>query len=117
MLGEDKAQDGAVAEDATPVQDFKLGPDEELRFEVDANDDQFVNATVCHFLVVDNDFFALTLLLTIFVLVQLVDGTAEIFGTEMVKGKPYQFGPGAKLAIFTYHGCSVQLQGMESYVY
>jgi len=60
MLGEDKAQDGAVAEDATPVQDFKLGPDEELRFEVDANDDQFVNATVCHCLVVDYDFFALS---------------------------------------------------------
>lgn len=40
------------------------------------------------------------------------DGGAEVFGTEMVKGKEYQFGPGTKLAIFTYVGCVIVIKGL-----
>lgn len=39
------------------------------------------------------------------------DGMAEVFGTEMVRGKEYQFGPGTKLAIFSYHGCVIGIKG------
>ena len=39
------------------------------------------------------------------------EGSAEIFGTEMIKDTTYTFGTGAKLAIFTYHGCVIQMKG------
>lgn len=38
-------------------------------------------------------------------------GKAELFGTELVKGKPYEFHTGAKVAIFTYHGCTLTVKG------
>lgn len=38
-------------------------------------------------------------------------GQAELFGTELVKGKQYEFHTGAKVAIFTYHGCSLTVKG------
>lgn len=38
-------------------------------------------------------------------------GYAELFGTELVKGKPYEFHTGAKVAIFTYHGCVLIMKG------
>lgn len=34
-----------------------------------------------------------------------------MFGTEMVKKKKYEFNVGAKVAIFTYHGCVLHLIG------
>lgn len=34
-----------------------------------------------------------------------------MFGTELVKGKPYEFHTGAKVAIFTYHGCTLYVKG------
>jgi len=39
------------------------------------------------------------------------DGQAEIFGTELVKNKPYVFAAGVKAAIFTWHGCSIEVTG------
>lgn len=39
------------------------------------------------------------------------EGQAEIFGTELVKNKPYVFGSSAKAAIFTWHGCTVEITG------
>lgn len=36
---------------------------------------------------------------------------AELFGTELVKGKKYEFGTGDKVAVFTYHGCTVRVTG------
>lgn len=42
---------------------------------------------------------------------QMQDGMAEVFATEMVRGKEYQFGPGTKMAIFTYHGCVIVIKG------
>lgn len=43
---------------------------------------------------------------------KMQDGMAEVFGTEMVRGKEYQFGPGTKMAIFTYHGCAIVIKGI-----
>jgi len=65
---------------------FKLEADEELRVEVDCgkNDKVFV---------------------------ELKSGHAEIFGTEMVVNTKYQFTSGSKFAVFTFQGCSVQVQG------
>lgn len=42
---------------------------------------------------------------------QLKSGYAEMFGTELVKGKSYEFQTGAKVAIFTYQGCVLTLKG------
>lgn len=38
-------------------------------------------------------------------------GFAELFGTELVKGKSYEFHTGAKVAVFTYHGCTLYVRG------
>ncbi|KAG1687795.1 Polyribonucleotide 5'-hydroxyl-kinase Clp1 [Nymphon striatum] len=43
------------------------------------------------------------------VTVEIVDGLAEIFGTELVKNKKYTFSNGAKLAVFTWHGCTLKI--------
>ena len=40
---------------------------------------------------------------------QLTDGKAEVFGTEIAKNKKYEFPPGSKTAIFTWHGCKVTI--------
>ena len=42
-----------------------------------------------------------------FPLYQLIDGHAEMFGTELTKGKKYAFSPGAKVAAFTWQGCII----------
>jgi len=51
------------------------------------------------------------------VTVELADGVAEMFGTELVKGKSYVFGAGAKVAIFTWHGASVKVSGKTDVIY
>ena len=48
-------------------------------------------------------------LCTLCSLFQITDGQAEIFGTELVRNKPYMFGSGSKVAIFTWHGCIVEV--------
>jgi len=67
-------------------QTFKLDAEEELRIEVDCGK-------------------------TDKVVVELKSGHAEIFGSEMVINTKYQFTTGAKIAVFTYQGCAVQVQG------
>lgn len=47
----------------------------------------------------------------------MLNGHAELFGTEMVMKKPYEFGVGAKVAIFTYHGCTIELRGKPDVAY
>ncbi|EDO49377.1 predicted protein [Nematostella vectensis] len=44
-------------------------------------------------------------------IIVLLSGNAEVFGTELVKNKKFTFRPGSKLAIFTWQGCSVEIQG------
>ncbi|CAG2056979.1 unnamed protein product [Timema podura] len=67
------------------VQEFKLDSDCELRFEVESKNEK--------------------------VTLELKNGMAEIFGTELVKGKSYHFTTGAKIAVFTWQGCTVELRG------
>ena len=40
---------------------------------------------------------------------QLVRGHAEIFGAELAEGKSYLFGSECKAAVFTWHGCTIQM--------
>lgn len=42
---------------------------------------------------------------------ELLTGMAEVFGSELNRNKKYTFGPGSKIAVFTWHGCSVNLFG------
>lgn len=48
---------------------------------------------------------------------QLLDGKAEIFGTELAPNKEYTFLPGAKVAVFTWHGCRLILRGKTEGTY
>jgi polyribonucleotide 5'-hydroxyl-kinase len=68
---------------------FNLPKEHELRFEVDF--DNIIN-------------------------IKLLDGTAECFGTELAQFKEYTFTR-TKLAIFTWHGCVIELSGQcHSYI-
>lgn len=49
--------------------------------------------------------------------VTLLSGMAELFGTELVKSKIYEFTTGAKVAIFTYHGCKIVIKGQTDVCY
>uniref|UniRef100_A0A673IQ63 Polyribonucleotide 5'-hydroxyl-kinase Clp1-like n=1 Tax=Sinocyclocheilus rhinocerous TaxID=307959 RepID=A0A673IQ63_9TELE len=42
---------------------------------------------------------------------ELLSGLAEVFGSELNRNKKYTFGPGSKIAVFTWQGCSVSLSG------
>lgn len=42
---------------------------------------------------------------------------AEVFGTELVKGKAYVFTTGAKIAVFTWQGCVIELRGKTDVSY
>ncbi|XP_052861487.1 protein CLP1 homolog [Anopheles cruzii] len=76
---------------AIPKTDYKLEPDSELRFEIENKNEK--------------------------VAVVLLNGQAELFGTELVVKKPYEFFTGAKVAIFTYHGCTIELRGKPDVAY
>lgn len=73
------------------VQEFKLDVDSELRFEVETKLEK--------------------------VYLTLKSGTAEVFGTELVKGKPCEFSAGAKIAVFTFQGCTLELRGKTDVSY
>lgn len=72
-------------------QEFKLDPDSELRFEVESKNEK--------------------------VYLTLKSGFAEIFGTELVKGKLYEFTSGAKVAVFSWQGCTLELRGKPDVSY
>ncbi|XP_062574339.1 polyribonucleotide 5'-hydroxyl-kinase Clp1-like [Saccostrea cucullata] len=72
------------------VEEYRLNADEELRFEVEANAS---------------------------VQMELLEGMAEVFGSELTKGKIYNFDQGAKVAVFTWHGCLIKLQGRTEVAY
>ncbi|XP_014235124.1 protein CLP1 homolog [Trichogramma pretiosum] len=48
---------------------------------------------------------------------ELKSGLAEVFGTELVKQKKYKFSNGSKVAVFTWHGCTLQLTGRTEVAY
>ncbi|KAG0368283.1 Pre-mRNA cleavage complex II protein Clp1-domain-containing protein [Gamsiella multidivaricata] len=47
---------------------------------------------------------------------RLVTGTAEVFGTELGQNVDYEFS-GRKIAVFTWHGCKLQIYGTCSVEY
>lgn len=65
-------------------EEYKLTKEQELRFEVEGREP---------------------------VLLRLRSGLAEVFGTELMKSRTYSFGPGSKIAVFTWHGCVIELEG------
>ncbi|VDK81988.1 unnamed protein product [Onchocerca ochengi] len=71
------------------VQEFILKEDNELRFEV-ANGD---------------------------VMLELIDGRAEVFGTELIQHKKYVFPPGSRVAVFTWKKAVVELVGKTESAY
>uniref|UniRef100_A0A1B0AKM3 Protein CLP1 homolog n=1 Tax=Glossina palpalis gambiensis TaxID=67801 RepID=A0A1B0AKM3_9MUSC len=76
-----------MSAEVQPSMDCNLDADSELRFEVEDK-----NA-------------------------KLFSGFAEMFGTELVKKKKYEFVMGAKVAVFTYHGCVLHLAGKTEVSY
>lgn len=82
------ADDGG--EEKKQVAKFELERETELRFEVEA---------------------AQTVQL------ELLTGMAEVFGTELTRNKKFTFDAGAKVAVFTWHGCTVQLSGRTEVAY
>nr|KAF6342667.1 cleavage factor polyribonucleotide kinase subunit 1 [Pipistrellus kuhlii] len=77
-------------DDKKPTTKFELERETELRFEVEASQT---------------------------VQLELLAGMAEIFGTELTRNKKFTFDAGAKVAVFTWHGCSVQLSGRTEVAY
>ncbi|KAF7707041.1 polyribonucleotide 5'-hydroxyl-kinase Clp1 isoform X2 [Silurus meridionalis] len=48
---------------------------------------------------------------------ELLSGLAEVYGSELNRNKKYTFGPGSKIAVFTWQGCSVSLSGKTEVAY
>lgn len=74
-----------------PINEYNLDADSELRFEIENKGEK--------------------------VLLTLKNGLAEVFGTELVKGKQYEFTSGAKVAVFTWQGCTLELRGRTDVSY
>ena len=49
--------------------------------------------------------------------ITLVSGTAEIFGSELAKGQGVTVGAGRKVAVFTYHGATIEVRGAVEIAY
>jgi hypothetical protein len=69
--------------DPATTKSVQLGKEHELRFEADFDTN---------------------------VVVRLLEGTAECFGTELVQLREYVFRKGTKSAIFSWHGCTLEGQ-------
>lgn len=41
-------------------------------------------------------------------------GEAEIFGTELIRGRTYTFAAGYKAAVFTFKGCTIKISFIVS---
>lgn len=88
--------------------EYKLDVESELRFEIESKD---VKVTV-------EVSIPRNLKILIYARIfQLKLGSAELFGTELVKGKAYEFHTGAKVAIFTYRGCTLEVRGETDVIY
>ena len=47
----------------------------------------------------------------------LVKGRAELFGAELASGRAYSFPAGSHQAVFTFHGCALEVHGRLSHAY
>ena len=45
------------------------------------------------------------------------EGNAELFGTELIKNKPYYFNAGQAFGVFTWSGCKIRLTGRTETAY
>ncbi|ESP00169.1 hypothetical protein LOTGIDRAFT_226039 [Lottia gigantea] len=61
---------------------FDLKPNDELRFEVETKQT---------------------------VVMEMTHGKGEVFGAELAKNKKYKFNSGAKVAVYTWHGCQIKI--------
>lgn len=80
----------AEAKDDENATNYKLEADTELRFEVERGAS---------------------------VQLELMSGKAEIFGSELTKTRKYTFTCGSKVAVFTWHGCVVNMYGKMEVAY
>jgi polyribonucleotide 5'-hydroxyl-kinase len=87
--------------DKEPSCEYKLKPEEELRIEVSDTVPTLSQPT-------DGEHG---------VVLELKDGLAEVFGTELVCGNRYVFGPGSKFAVFSWYGCTVSVTGTPEIAY
>lgn len=78
------------AEGDLKKEEYKLQREHELRFEVEGNEK---------------------------VVLRLKNGLAEVYGTELMKNRSYTFYGGSKIAVYTYHACSVELEGSPEVAY
>jgi len=99
----------------TATQTFELSSERELRVEVASNGrgvgrraDADANANA------NADADATT---TCDATMTLISGTAEVFGSELAKGQKVRLRAGRKLAVFTYHGCVVEITGAIEVAY
>lgn len=81
-------QTGGVQTGKTEAAEWSLTKESELRFEVEKP-----------------------------VSMKLLEGVAEVFGTEVPPNKTLTFDVGSKVAVFTWHGCKVQLEGEAQHAY
>lgn len=98
-----------MTEDTKDYKEYTLEADSELRFEIEQKD-----AKVEVMVSLDSNMFKKFSICRVF---QLFSGFAEMFGTELVKKKKYNFGVGAKVAIFTYQGCVLHVTGKTDVSY
>ncbi|KJE90532.1 cleavage/polyadenylation factor ia subunit clp1p [Capsaspora owczarzaki ATCC 30864] len=84
-----EADPPVLGADTTPPRSFTLNAQHELRVEIDNEK----RATIT-----------------------VLSGTAEIFGTELAVDRAYTFS-GAKLAVFSWHGATVQIAGPTEVAY
>ncbi|XP_033216652.1 protein CLP1 homolog isoform X2 [Belonocnema kinseyi] len=47
----------------------------------------------------------------------LKSGLAEVFGTDLVKNQKYDFFPGSNIAVFSWQGCTLELEGTPHLAY
>ena len=86
----------------------KLSPDAEVRsWTLDAERE-------LRFEVVFSSVVELQVLLVIHI--KLLQGTAEVFGSEIAPLQKHQFS-GAKVAVFSWHGCSLEVKGKTTVEY
>jgi|MDSY01.1.fsa_nt_gb polyribonucleotide 5'-hydroxyl-kinase len=46
------------------------------------------------------------------VTVVLLEGSAEVYGFPLAEGRPYRWGRGDKVAVFTWYGCRLRVTGI-----
>jgi polyribonucleotide 5'-hydroxyl-kinase len=93
---------------AAPPSQINLTPGSEWRFEVAFG--HIIKVKVRHKLQFPYQIHSLWISL---IHLQLLNGTAELFGTELAESQTYSF-TGTKAAIFTWHGCALEVSASET---